>query len=95
MSGHMSFVEQVTEVGGGLSGCGDAWRWGSLDVSSVRCNKFSVVELLRTSMLHLSSVYNCIKHHIPSWLISSGLCSFYLWVSVVVTGELSAAQQLI
>ena len=38
MSGHVSHMEWVTDVGGGLSGRGDVWRWGSLDVSSVRCN---------------------------------------------------------
>ena len=29
----------VTDAGGGLSGCKNAWRWGNPDVSSMRCNR--------------------------------------------------------
>ena len=38
MLGRVSRVERVTDMGGGLLGCRDVWRWGSLDVSSARCN---------------------------------------------------------
>ena len=44
-SGHMSSMEQVTDVGGGFLGHGNAWRWGIPDVPSVRCNS---IPLLRT-----------------------------------------------
>ena len=40
MSGCVSSVGQVTDIGGGLSGRRNAWRWGNLDVSSTRCNSF-------------------------------------------------------
>ena len=38
MSGHVSSMGWVTHMGGGLSGHGNAWRWGNPDVSSARCN---------------------------------------------------------
>ena len=38
MSGCVNSMGRVTDVGGGLSGCGNAWRWRNLDVSSARCN---------------------------------------------------------
>ena len=39
MSGHVSSVGQVTDTGGGLSGCGNTWRWRNPDVSSIRRNR--------------------------------------------------------
>ena len=38
MSGHMNSMVRVTDVGGGLLGCRNMWRWRNLDVSSARCN---------------------------------------------------------
>ena len=38
MLGRMNSVGQVTDMGGGLSGHGNAWRWRDPDVSSARCN---------------------------------------------------------
>ena len=41
MLGRMSSVGWVTDIGGGLSGCGNAWRWGKPDMSSMRCNSLA------------------------------------------------------
>ena len=44
MSGCISSMEQVTDIGGGLLECGSVWRWGSPDVSSVRCNSIPLLQ---------------------------------------------------
>ena len=38
MLGHMNSMGRVTDVGGGLSGCGKCVEMGNPDVSSARCN---------------------------------------------------------
>ena len=37
MSGHVNSMGQVTDVGGGLSGCEKCMEMGNLDVFSTRC----------------------------------------------------------
>ena len=39
MSGCVNSMGRVTDMGGGLLGCGNGWRWRNPDVSSTRCNR--------------------------------------------------------
>ena len=47
MSRCVSSMGQVTDMGGGLLGCGNPWRWGSPDVSSARCNNYTLYTILK------------------------------------------------
>ena len=62
MLGHVSSVEQVTDMGGGLLGCGNAWRWGNMDVSSVRCN--NIIIYLKIFSYICSAINIAVTHSI-------------------------------
>ena len=53
MSGRVSSMEWVTNMGGGLSGHRNAWRWGSSDVSSMRCNSILLLWAYSQEVLSL------------------------------------------
>ena len=84
MSGHVSSMGQVTDVGGGLLGHGNAWRWGNPDVSSMRCNTTSSSSCSK----HIDIRYHFIRDHISSGDFSTTWVSTNANVADIMTKPL-------